>query len=85
MHTHLHHTETIKAGEFKAHCLELMDVVNHEKKEFIITKRGVPVAKLVPIIESEASPFGYLKDTVVYMEDIISPVDLKWSEDPETE
>ena len=39
----------IAAGEFKARCLELMDVVAERGKEFVITKRGKAVAKLVPV------------------------------------
>lgn len=39
---------TIGAGEFKAKCLQLMDEVNRQGIELIITKRGQPVAKLVP-------------------------------------
>ena len=41
-------TETIKASEFKAKCLQLMDKVNQSGQEIIITKNGKPVSKLVP-------------------------------------
>lgn len=37
---------TIGAAEFKAHCLRLLDEVGPEG--IVITKRGKPVAKLVP-------------------------------------
>jgi prevent-host-death family protein len=36
------------AAEFKAHCLQVMETVRRTRREVIITKRGVPVAKLVP-------------------------------------
>lgn len=39
----------IPAGEFKAHCLQLMDEVAATGQTLIITKRGKPVAKLVPL------------------------------------
>jgi len=70
----------IPAGEFKAHCLEIMDIVNHDKVEYVITKRGVPVAKIVPVIENEteSTPFGYMKGTLIFSEDIVSPVDIPW-------
>ncbi len=44
-------TETLEipAGEFKAKCLKLMDQVRESGKEIVITKRGKPVAKLVPL------------------------------------
>jgi prevent-host-death family protein len=74
------YTHVIKAGEFKAHCLEIMDKVNHDKEIYVITKRGVPVAKLIPMNAStpNKSPFGYMKNTVVFMDDIIEPLDIKW-------
>jgi len=39
----------VPAGEFKAHCLQLMDEVAATGQPIIITKRGKPVAKLVPL------------------------------------
>jgi prevent-host-death family protein len=38
--------KTIGAAEFKAHCLQILDEVSEE--EVVITKRGKPVARLVP-------------------------------------
>src|SRR2546426_10359917 len=38
----------IPATEFKAKCLELMDRVAERRETYVITKRGKPVAKLVP-------------------------------------
>ena len=38
------------AGQFKAHCLKLMDEVQKFHKEIIITKHGKAVARLVPIL-----------------------------------
>jgi len=41
--------EIIGAGEFKAKCLQLIDDVAERRQPLIITKRGQPLAKLVPI------------------------------------
>jgi prevent-host-death family protein len=69
----------IPAGEFKAKCLKLMDEVRDQGKEIVITKRGKPVAKLVPVGKAKRpSLFGCMKDTVEYMGDVISPVDVEW-------
>ena len=65
----------IAAGEFKAQCLRLMDDVNSTGTSLVITKRGVPVAKLVPFNETVPSLFGYMKDSVEIKEDIVS---VKW-------
>ena len=40
--------KTIKASEFKAKCLHLMDQVAEKNQELVITKNHQPVAKLVP-------------------------------------
>jgi len=40
------------AGEFKAQCLEVMDEVAATREPVMITKRGEPVAKLVPVEKS---------------------------------
>jgi prevent-host-death family protein len=34
---------------FKAKCLQLLDEVNQTGREVVVTKKGVPVARLVPI------------------------------------
>ena len=39
---------TVKATEFKAKCLKLMDEVAATGEEIVITKNGKPVAKLTP-------------------------------------
>lgn len=39
----------IRASDFKATCLALLDDVADHRAEFVITKRGRPVARLVPV------------------------------------
>ena len=49
----------IAAGEFKAKCLQLMDEVQEEGIELVITKRGKPVAKLVPADAEKTADDGW--------------------------
>ena len=49
---------TIKASEFKAKCLKLMDEVEESGEEIIITKNGRPVSRLAPYREMPKSWFG---------------------------
>lgn len=70
----------IPAGEFKAKCLELMDRVQREGIEIVITKRGKPVAKLVPAEIPKNSPFGYMKGTFRIVGDIVSSDPEEWEE-----
>ena len=70
------------AGKFKAMCLKLMDQVQETHEEIVITKRGRPVAKLVPIDEPAPQPlFGFLKDGVVIKGDIVAATGEEWEAD----
>lgn len=40
---------TIPASQFKAKCLALLDQVAENKQPLVITKRGKPVARVVPV------------------------------------
>ena len=55
----------IGAGAFKATCLELMDQVRERQVEYVITKRGKPVARLVPVDATAPSPFGFMRGPVI--------------------
>jgi prevent-host-death family protein len=67
--------KTIPAGQFKAHCLAIMDEVQAKRQAVVITKRGKPVAKLVPVGKEKDDIFGFFKGRgkVEIKEDIISP------------
>ena len=54
----------IAAGEFKAKCLHLLDEVQRSRKEILITKRGRPVARLLPVDEQPPRILGRMKDSV---------------------
>jgi len=68
----------ISAGQFKAQCLKLMDEVNTRHEEVVITKRGKPVARLVPYEETPVPLHGFMKNTVMIIGDVVSPVGEKW-------
>jgi prevent-host-death family protein len=68
----------IPAGEFKAKCLALMDEVERTGQPLVITKRGRPVARLVPDTPPRGSIFGSMRDSIVIKGDIISPLDEPW-------
>ncbi len=72
----------IPAGEFKARCLQLMDEVEETGRELIITKRGRPVAKLVPVTGAGARDvFGCMRGTVTVVGDIVAPLEEQWEAD----
>ena len=53
---------TIKAGEFKAKCLKLLDEVEATGDTLVITKRGKPVARVAPVApKRKTQPIGFMK------------------------
>ena len=70
--------ESISAGEFKAKCLQLMDEVQARHKEIVITKRGKPIAKLVPYAEEPQTLYGCMKGSVTSHGNIIDPIEDEW-------
>ena len=74
-------SEEIAAGEFKARCLRVLDEVRRQRKQVVITKRGKPVAKLVPVNESPETFIGSMKGTMEIIGDIVAPIDEKWEAD----
>jgi prevent-host-death family protein len=72
------HGKEIQAGEFKQHCLRLMDEVAASRMPLVVTKRGKAVVKLVPIEETSVSSYGALQGTVRILGDIVSPIDVEW-------
>ena len=69
---------TIKASEFKAKCLKLMDEVAENGEEIVITKNGRPTARLVPYREKPKNWFGRDRDIIRITGDIVSPIDVEW-------
>jgi prevent-host-death family protein len=66
--------KTMAAGKFKVHCLAVMDEVQSKREGVIITKRGKPVAKLVPVGNEKDEIYGFLKGKGKILRDIVSPV-----------
>lgn len=64
----------VAAAEFKANCLRLMDEVAQQRRPIVITKRGKPVAKLVPVEPEPIDLFGRMAGTIKIVGDIIRSV-----------
>jgi prevent-host-death family protein len=74
----------VAAAEFKTNCLRLMDEVAQRRIPIVITKRGKPVARLVPVEEEPIDIFGRMAGTIRICGDIINPIeDLEWTGDAE--
>jgi len=63
------------AGSFKAHCLKVVEDVRTTREPVLITRRGRPVAKLVPADTSSDDFIGRLEGVVRIVGDIESSVE----------
>jgi prevent-host-death family protein len=66
-------TRTIKASEFKAKCLKLMDEVNASGDTLTVTKNGKPVVEVRPATRKRKSLWGLHAGQGKILGDIISP------------
>jgi prevent-host-death family protein len=63
----------ITAAEFKAKCLRILDEVNETREPVIVTKRGKPVAQIVPMPAPPKSYYGIARGQVgEFTEDMFS-------------
>lgn len=68
-------TRVVPAGLFKAKCLAILDEVALTGECVVVTKRGKPVAKVVPI-DAEAIPG--VEGSIVSEGDLVSPIGDEW-------
>lgn len=71
---------SVGSADFKARCLELIEHVKNARAEYIVTRHGRPVARLVPVeAEQQRSPLGSMKGTVLKYERPFDSVPAIWS------
>jgi prevent-host-death family protein len=67
--------KTMAISEFKAHALRVLTEVAKSRETILITKRGKPLAQVVPYRRSEMKPVpGKLADAFVFEKDIVTPL-----------
>jgi prevent-host-death family protein len=70
-------TKTFTVTEFKAKCLKILDEL--EPQGIIVTKRGQPVAKVLPLRRAKFEElYGCMKDKIKIKGDIFS-TGVKWN------
>ena len=70
---------SVAASEFKAKCLALLDEVAENGETLVVTKRGKPVAHVVPA-EEPRSLIGTVK-YLVSDDELIKPLYEDWEPD----
>lgn len=67
--------KTMAISKFKAHALRVLGRVAETKESVIVTKRGRPLAEVVPFRGSDETPTpGKLSETLVFEKDIVTPL-----------
>ena len=67
--------KTMAITEFKTYALKIIDEVAKSKESLIITKRGKPLAELIPFRKSEQKHVpGKLADALIFEKDIVAPL-----------
>ena len=66
--------KSMAISEFKARALRILDEVARSGESVLITRRGKPLARVVPFDEKEKNKPGKLAGTLVFEDDIVSPL-----------
>jgi prevent-host-death family protein len=74
--TKINPIEEIAISKFKAKCLALLEEVSKTKTPLRVTRRGKPLADIIPIHSEggEISWMGSMAGTIKIKGDIVSPV-----------
>ncbi len=70
--------KTMNAARFKATCLAVLDQVAQSGHGVVVTKRGKPVARVVPMVNRPDRIVGAMKGEIEVYGDIISPLGVEW-------
>ena len=64
-------------SKFKATCLERLERVRQTGRPLLVTKRGVPIAQIVPppAPEPKEGGFGVMAGTVRELGDVLAPLE----------
>ncbi len=66
--------KTMAISKFKAHALKVLNEVAKSQETIVITKRGKPLAQVVPYHKSAMKPTpGKLSNAFVFETDIVTP------------
>ena len=64
---------TLAITDFKAHALQVLGQVAKTRESVVVTKRGKPLAEVIPFSPDVPRP-GKLAEALVFEKDIVSPL-----------
>ena len=65
--------KTMAITDFKSHALKVLGDVAERNERVIVTKRGKPMAEVIPYTETKPVP-GHLAEALVYEKDVLTPL-----------
>ena len=66
--------KSVKISEFKAKCLRILDEVATKGEPLLITRRGKPIARVLPVHDGGGDAWiGSLEGTAMARDDLIEP------------
>ena len=68
----------ISTSELKTHCSRVIEQVRRGRAPVVVTVRGRPVARIVPVEEELPSLFGFARGTLTVHGDLLAPLDEPW-------
>ena len=64
----------ISVGQFKQHPITIMEEVAETGIELIVTKKGTPLCRIVPLKTHQTNKrIGWMKGTISFLDDITKP------------
>jgi antitoxin (DNA-binding transcriptional repressor) of toxin-antitoxin stability system len=68
--------DTLPISHFKVTCLAALERVRSTGRPLLVTRRGVPVAQVIPAPppDMEESAFGAMRGTAEELDDIVAPL-----------
>ncbi len=74
--------KSVPATEFKTHCLSLLEEVRETRQPLLVTRHGKPVVEISPYVPKNAARVNPLKRSIVFQDDLVSPLEEKWDSAP---
>lgn len=74
--------KSIPATEFKTRCLALLEEVRETRQSLLVTRHGKPVVEICPYVPKNAARVNPLKGSIIFQDDLISPLKVKWDSAP---
>ena len=68
----------VSTSQLKARCSEIVERVAQRREAIVVTRRGRPVARLVPIEDERETLFGFARGVITVQGDLLEPIDVAW-------